>query len=80
MRHPFHKSTPLSLAAQGGHIEIVRMILERAPNTAVDHTVAVGYTALFVAAQYHHAEIVLLLADHGATGLFTIATRGWPPR
>ena len=74
-QHPYHKSTPLSLAAQGGHIEIVRMILERAPNTAVDYTVAIGYTALFVAGQYHHADIVRLLAEHGASLNVAAGTR-----
>jgi hypothetical protein len=42
------------------------IILERAPNTAVDYTDASGATAAIMAAQYHHAKILRLLADRGA--------------
>jgi len=38
------------------------MILERAPNTAVDCVDAQGATALLAAAGLHHAEILRLLA------------------
>jgi len=58
--------TPLMIAAKLGHLEIVRMILERAPNTTVDYAVASGCTALLHAARYHHREIVRVLADRGA--------------
>ena len=54
------------MAALHGHTAIVRMILERAPNTAADVVCAYGVTALLLGAQYHHAEIIRLLADHGA--------------
>jgi len=48
-QHPTLKSTPLIAAAEGGHTEIVRLILERAPNTAVDHVIAIGDTAATMA-------------------------------
>jgi len=51
-----HNMTPLIVAAWCGHTEIVRMLLERAPNTAVDYANALGATALLAAAQYHHAD------------------------
>jgi hypothetical protein len=60
------KITLLMLAAAGGHTDVVRMILERAPNTTVDSVDVRGFTALFVAAMFHHAEIVRLLAGRGA--------------
>ena len=60
------KSTPLLLAAGDGHTEIVRMLLDRAPNIAVDYMNAAGATALLAAAVYHHADIIRLLADRGA--------------
>ena len=64
---PDNKSTPLIAAASThGNTEIVRMILERAPNTAVDHADADGDTALRMAALYHHADIVRLRTDRGA--------------
>ena len=62
---PNTKRTPLIAAAAGGHAEIVRMILERAPNTAVGHMDAHGDTALLLATLYHHADIVRLLTDNG---------------
>ena len=40
------KQTPLIVAAGNGHTEIVRMLLERAPNTAADYADASGATAL----------------------------------
>ena len=61
------KSTPLIAAATHGHTEIVRLILERAPNTTVDHVDANDDTALLVATEYHHADIVRLLADAAET-------------
>ena len=67
---PTTKSTPLTVAAFKGHTEIVRMILERAPNTTVDYVEANGGSAqgpaLLAAAQYHHADILWLLPDRGA--------------
>jgi ankyrin repeat protein len=72
------KSTPLIAAATLGHMEIVRMILERAPKTAVDHTDADGDTALLAAAQYHNFDIVRLLADRGANPSFTNKSRQTP--
>ena len=63
---PDDKRTPLMVAAEGGHTEIVRTILGRAPNTAADYVNAMGGMALMLAAQHHHADIVRLLGDHGA--------------
>jgi len=60
------KSTPLQVAAGRGRTEIVQMLLARAPNTDVDYVDAQGVTALAVAALYHHADILRLLADNGA--------------
>ena len=60
------KTTPLMLAAFGGHTDMVRMILERAPNTTVDHGSAVGVTAHIIAAMYHHADTLRVLAEGGA--------------
>ena len=70
---PTDKNTPLIVAAGRGHTEIVRMLLQRAGNTIVDHVSAIGFTAAIMAAQYHHADIVRVLADHGAN--VNLATR-----
>jgi ankyrin repeat protein len=66
------KDTPLMQAAWRGHTSIVRMILERAPNTSVDHADLSRGTALIMAAQFNHADIVRLLVDCGAI----VDTRG----
>ena len=63
---PEHKGTPLMAAAQMGHTEIVRIMLERAPKTLVDYVNAHGHTALMTAAQNLNADIVRLLVDSGA--------------
>ena len=65
--------TPLMVAAALGHTDIVRMILQRARNTPVDYANARGFTAQIMAAQYHHVDIVRLLADCGAN--VNLATR-----
>jgi ankyrin repeat protein len=59
------KRTPLIAAAACRHTEIVRIILERAPNTDVEYVDANDDTALLIATEYHHADILRLLADHG---------------
>jgi len=41
------------------------MILDLAPNTTVDYPHETGCSALLVAAEYHNAGIVTLLADRG---------------
>jgi hypothetical protein len=63
------KRTPLMVAAAFGHTEIVRMLLERAPNTPVDYVDANGGTALAATAQFHHADILRLLADRCASSV-----------
>ena len=67
---PFsNKSTPLIVAASRGHTEM--RLLARAPNTVVDHVDANGVTAMAVAALYHHADILWLMADNGANVNFS---------
>jgi ankyrin repeat protein len=70
-QEPTTKSTPLMMAAWRGHTEIARMLLARAPNTAVDFADARGATALLAAAIFHNADIIRLLADCGANVNFT---------
>jgi len=66
-QHPDHqKSTPLIVAAEGGHTDIVRMILERAPKTAVDYKDVIHASALLMAALYHRADTIRVLVDRGA--------------
>jgi ankyrin repeat protein len=65
-QHPVTKNTPLIAAAVRGYTEIVRLILERAPITPVDHARANDTTALCMAADFHHVDTLQLLADRGA--------------
>jgi hypothetical protein len=59
-------NSPLIYAAEGGHTELVRMMLALAPDTDVDYMNANGRTALSAAAEYRHAGTVQLLAELGA--------------
>jgi len=47
-------------AAASGNAETVRVILERAPKTSVDQTNVHRATALHIAAQLNHADIIRL--------------------
>jgi len=58
-----HKTTPLIDACAGGHIEIVRLLLEH--GAQVNKKVG-SQTPLFVAAKNGHTKAVELLLDHGA--------------
>jgi ankyrin repeat protein len=60
---PEQKTTPLLVAAMHGHTAIVKMILERAPDTTVDCIDADGDTPLLMASQFLHADNVQLLAE-----------------
>ena len=54
------------IAAQNGNTEIVRILLDLAPNTAVDTRDLAGNTALISAAAYLHVDIIQQLIDRGA--------------
>ena len=58
---------PLKNAAARGHIEIVRLLLERSadPNLREEGIAPMGH-ALYSAVTYGHIEIVRLLLEHGA--------------
>ena len=59
-----HGATALILAAQSGHVEVVRLLLE----AGADKDVADddGATALMEAAYRGHVEVVRLLLEAGA--------------
>ena len=62
-----NKATPLMLAAQNGHLEIVTaLIAAGAASAAVNQSMSNGQTALMSAAQNGHAEIVRALIAAGA--------------
>jgi ankyrin repeat protein len=81
------KNTPLMMAVMEGHTDIVRMILERAPNTAVDDVDGErggGVTPLMAAAGFHHADVLRQLAERGANinstdAMFMLCGRQQPP-
>ena len=57
-------TTPVSLAAEYGHHEIVGMLADMGAD--LDLTDENGFTPVYVAAQNGHPEVVRVLADNGA--------------
>merc|ERR1719231_1094948 len=60
-----NKDTPLTIAAWGGHAEIVRMLLDGGA-ASLDHQQANGETALGLAACKCHIDVVRMLLQAGA--------------
>ena len=56
--------TALTLASQGGHVEIVRLLLEAGADKNLQD--GNGRTALILASEWDHVEIVCLLLEAGA--------------
>eukprot|EP01122_Echinamoeba_exundans_P015610 TRINITY_DN7492_c0_g1_i1.p1 TRINITY_DN7492_c0_g1~~TRINITY_DN7492_c0_g1_i1.p1 ORF type:complete len:651 (+),score=149.58 TRINITY_DN7492_c0_g1_i1:83-2035(+) len=56
---------PVHMAAMRGHTETVRILMEE-PTFNLDHVISTGETALCLAAQYGHIEIVKMLLAKGA--------------
>ena len=72
----------LSAAAKGGHLEVVRLLLEAGADKNADRPD--GVTALMLAAYNEHLEVVRLLLDAGADKSFdwplssgAVVARGW---
>ena len=59
--------TPLCIAAQRGHLEVVRVLVESGANKDQGKTDD-GATPLFVAAHEGHLEVVRFLVEAGAKG------------
>jgi hypothetical protein len=57
--------TPLSLAAEGGHMEIVRILLQRDANVD-ERDSQFGFTPLHHAVVHGRVDVVEFLLDHGA--------------
>jgi hypothetical protein len=60
-----HGQTPLHLAAAGGQLTMIKLLLGKCANIEA-RTVATGRTALLLAAFRGHGEAVKLLLEHGA--------------
>jgi ankyrin repeat protein len=62
--------TPLTAAALGGHVDVIRYLLEEGAQLGLRDPD--GWTALEVACMYGRSEVVPLLLAHGAD---TVAPR-----
>ena len=58
-------TTPLYVAAQQGHLKVVRALVEA--NATVDQAAENGATPLSVATMQSHLEVAQVLVDAGAT-------------
>ena len=56
--------TPLWIAAQQGHLEVMKVLLEK--GAVVDAKTNDGFTPLLIAAEYGHLEVVRMLLEKGA--------------
>jgi ankyrin repeat protein len=54
----------LMYAAQNGHLEVVRVLLDRGCN--VNHAALTGFTALMTAAKSDHLSVAQMLIENGA--------------
>ncbi|CAK9258268.1 unnamed protein product, partial [Sphagnum jensenii] len=61
------KNTPLHLAAEGGHAEVVQLLLERCSTLDLEVKNAHGNTLLHQATMNGHDKVVQVLLDHAAT-------------
>lgn len=72
-------STPLALAAQQGHLDICKLLLQDNRcdvNQSANLADTAKVTPLHLAAQHGHADIVRLLIQHGATVNAEMTVRG----
>eukprot|EP01084_Bolivina_argentea_P149008 260391_1 len=56
----FQGGVPLCIAAQNGHVEVVRVLLSHS-NTDIDYQTLTGDTPLYTACHQNHSEVVELL-------------------
>lgn len=62
---PIDGTTPLYLASQQGHLDIVRHLVEH--GACIDAAHPNGSTPLFVASRHGHLDVVCHLVEHGAS-------------
>jgi ankyrin repeat protein len=74
-QHRNKDATPLFIASMNGHIDMVRLLLQQ-PNIDIQKKTTRGDTAIGMATQKNHTEIVQLLTNAGATPPPPPFTRG----
>ena len=60
------RGPPLTAAATGGHLEVVRLLLARGANVNASNAIN-GVSPLFISSYMGHGEVVRELLAHGAT-------------
>jgi ankyrin repeat protein len=68
-------ATALSYACDKGHVEVVKLLIERGANVNVKDTFY-GEVPLGWALSHGHAQVLKLLLDKGATGIERALTEG----
>ena len=64
-QHSNRDATPLFIASMKGHIDIVRLLLQQ-PNIGIHKKTTIGDTAIGMATQNNHTDVVQLLTNAGA--------------
>jgi ankyrin repeat protein len=70
------RGTPLSIAANNGHHEILKLLIENGAD--INYTCYEGWTALYSAVFFGRLEVVKLLIEHGAD-IDKPTDNGWTP-
>mmetsp|Transcript_220 Transcript_220/g.273 ORF Transcript_220/g.273 Transcript_220/m.273 type:complete len:85 (-) Transcript_220:90-344(-) len=60
-----HGATPLYIAAQQGHVEVVRLLIEAGVDPNIPLTTTVRATPVLTAHEHGHHEVVELLKQAG---------------
>jgi ankyrin repeat protein len=71
-----YSGVPLATAAAGGHVETVRLLLERGADPNAPEAAAPHGKALYEAAAGNHLEVARLLLEHGANPNASVESSG----
>ncbi len=60
-RNKLTDSTPLHIATEGGHFEVVKMLMDKGASASDENKV--GYTPIHIAAKHGHVDLINKFAE-----------------